>query len=278
MTELLSIGEFARRSRLSPKALRLYDELGLLTPARVDPDSGYRYYEVDQLDHARLVASLRQIGLPLARIRALGELEPAAIAEQIAGFWHELEAEHGVRRALAGALVDRLTGKRPTMYEVLTRELPERSLLCLKRNVESESAVWALGKEFIALLKERPLPPMDGRAGAMFLIYHGAVNDDSDGPVEMCRPVPGDEAEALAARYPELTLRHEPAHEEAFVALGTVELDAPAWQLVSDALQGWADEHHREGSGLGVRLTYLAPPPPHTAASRPDIDFAAPLR
>ncbi len=44
-----SIGEFARRSRLSAKALRLYDELGLLPPARVDEDSGYRI--CDRLVH-----------------------------------------------------------------------------------------------------------------------------------------------------------------------------------------------------------------------------------
>jgi len=55
----MSIGEFARRSRLSPKALRLYDELGLLPPARVEDDSGYRFYEVGQLEQARLVAALR---------------------------------------------------------------------------------------------------------------------------------------------------------------------------------------------------------------------------
>ncbi len=46
----VSIGEFARRSRLSVKALRLYDELGVLIPARVDEASGYRYYDVAQLD------------------------------------------------------------------------------------------------------------------------------------------------------------------------------------------------------------------------------------
>ncbi len=40
----MGIGEFARRSLLSAKALRLYDELGLLPPARVE-DSGYRFYE-----------------------------------------------------------------------------------------------------------------------------------------------------------------------------------------------------------------------------------------
>jgi DNA-binding transcriptional MerR regulator len=42
--DLMSIGEFARLSRLSAKALRLYDELGLLPPAQVDPGSGYRWY------------------------------------------------------------------------------------------------------------------------------------------------------------------------------------------------------------------------------------------
>lgn len=51
--DLISIGEFARRSRLSPKALRLYDELGLLPPARVDDSSGYRFYEVNQLKELR---------------------------------------------------------------------------------------------------------------------------------------------------------------------------------------------------------------------------------
>ena len=64
--EEVSIGEFARRSRLSVKALRLYDELGVLVPARVDEASGYRYYDAAQLEAARLVAMLRQLGLPLA--------------------------------------------------------------------------------------------------------------------------------------------------------------------------------------------------------------------
>jgi len=67
--EEISIGGFARRSRLSVKALRLYDELGVLVPARVDEASGYRYYDVAQLEAARLVAMLRQLELPLAEIK-----------------------------------------------------------------------------------------------------------------------------------------------------------------------------------------------------------------
>src|SRR5206468_2504908 len=70
MENLLSIGEFASASRLSQKALRLYGENGLLAPAWVDPESGYRYYGLEQLRSATLIAFLRRSGMPLAEIRS----------------------------------------------------------------------------------------------------------------------------------------------------------------------------------------------------------------
>ena len=96
----MSIGEFARRSRLSPKALRLYDGLGLLSPARVDELSGYRYYEDAQLDQARLIATLRQVGVPLTTAKELLELEPAELAEQLTAFWRDAESRHAGQREL----------------------------------------------------------------------------------------------------------------------------------------------------------------------------------
>jgi DNA-binding transcriptional MerR regulator len=155
----ISIGEFARRSRLSLKALRLYDERGVLVPSRVDPASGYRYYDTAQLDDARLVVMLRQLQLPLAAIKDLLACDPADAAARVAEHWRDAEAAHDARRGLADHLVSRLSGKRSVMYEVATREIPERSLLCLKRNVE-EQEMWAFGKEFIGILRERPLPKM----------------------------------------------------------------------------------------------------------------------
>ena len=68
---------------MSPKALRVYDGLGLLSPARVDELSGYRYYEGDQLGQARLIATLRQLGVPLGTVKELLTLEPAEMAEQV---------------------------------------------------------------------------------------------------------------------------------------------------------------------------------------------------
>jgi len=279
--EEISIGEFARRSRLSLKALRLYDERGVLVPSRVDRASGYRYYGTTQLDQARLVVMLRQLQLPLAAIKELLACDPAEAATRIAEHWRDAEAAHDARRDLADYLVNRLRGKRSVMYEVATREMPERSLLCLKRNVD-EQGIWAFGKEFIAIFRERPLPKIEGREGAAFCIYWGWPSADSDGPVEWCRPVPEAEAHALAEHYPELTLRTEPAHREAFVALpGSGLVSGVQIQLAAESLQTWAQEQEHEHEGerltlkpedLGERITYLA-----TGPASVDCDFAVPF-
>ena len=102
---LLNIGEFARASRLSAKALRLYDELGLLPPAHVDPVTGYRFYALEQLERARLVLWLRQLGMPLAQIGTVCDLAPAAAAAEVSRFWDQVEADTASRRDLADFLV-----------------------------------------------------------------------------------------------------------------------------------------------------------------------------
>ena len=71
MDDLLPIGRFARLAGLSIGALRHYHELGLLEPARVDPDTSYRSYARAQLDDARLIARLRELDLALPEIRAI---------------------------------------------------------------------------------------------------------------------------------------------------------------------------------------------------------------
>jgi DNA-binding transcriptional MerR regulator len=278
--DLMSIGEFARLSRLSPKALRLYDELGLLPPAEVDPDSGYRWYAAGQLDNARLVASLRQIGVPLTEIKVILSLEPEAAAAQVSAYWSETEADHAARRDLVGYLVDRLTGKRNVMFEVVVRDIPARSLLCLLRHASTDQEVWDLGKEVIGMLKAQPVPVprIEGVAGAAFLVYYGEVNQDSDGPVEFCWPVPQDQAGRLAASLPGLTLRTEPAHQEASVHLDQ-DATAAQWQAAGDSALAWAAEQQRQPSDLPLRITLLTTAAPVTDASRcGGSDFALPLR
>ena len=70
MDALLSIGKLARLSGLTAKALRHYDRVGLLNPARVDADTGFRFYAADQVVLARRIARLRSVDLPLDEVRA----------------------------------------------------------------------------------------------------------------------------------------------------------------------------------------------------------------
>ncbi|BCL17760.1 MerR family transcriptional regulator [Micromonospora sagamiensis] len=108
---LLTIGAFARAARLTPKALRLYDELGLLPPAAVHAESGYRLYDPTQLDRARLIARLRRIGMPLTEIRDVCDLDGGAAAEAVTAYWQQVTADTATRARLAALLVQDLSGR-----------------------------------------------------------------------------------------------------------------------------------------------------------------------
>lgn len=76
-----SIGQMARASGLSVSALRFYDGAGILVPAFVDPETGYRWYGPEQVQPAQLVAGLRRVGMPLAEIALVlrQRSDPAAV-------------------------------------------------------------------------------------------------------------------------------------------------------------------------------------------------------
>jgi DNA-binding transcriptional MerR regulator len=65
----LTIGDFSRMTLLSIKALRHYHEIGLLEPVAVDPESGYRIYDVDQVPTAQVIRRLKDLGMPLDDVK-----------------------------------------------------------------------------------------------------------------------------------------------------------------------------------------------------------------
>src|SRR5215813_11240801 len=69
MRARLAIGDFSRMTHLSVKALRHYHDVGLLTPAAIDPSSGYRFYEPGQVPIAQVIRRFRDLGMPLDQIR-----------------------------------------------------------------------------------------------------------------------------------------------------------------------------------------------------------------
>jgi DNA-binding transcriptional MerR regulator len=98
--DLLPIGQFARLSRLSVKQLRHYAELGLLAPAHVDTESGYRYYRRAQARQALSIGLLRSLDVPLPVVAAV----LSGSADALEGVRSAQEAELARRRRALAAL------------------------------------------------------------------------------------------------------------------------------------------------------------------------------
>jgi DNA-binding transcriptional MerR regulator len=225
---LLTIGEFARRSHLSIKALRRYDRSGLLRPAEVRPESGYRRYEPHQLYAARLIVLLRRLDMPLSQIAEILGASPAQGAEQLGRYWTGVERRLAAQRELADRLVRSLAAETPApgpAWPVLERDVPEQVVLTEQRYVTSSELPWILGAAArLRAVAERH----GGAAGPRFVLFHGQVSEDADGPVEVCLPV--------AAGTTGTVTRREPAHTEAYIPVERGHFEPPRIMSVYDAV------------------------------------------
>jgi DNA-binding transcriptional MerR regulator/effector-binding domain-containing protein len=105
MTPTVPVGQFATLTHLSVKTLRHYHDVGLLEPARVDAETGYRYYSLDQLPAAQLIRRLRNLKMPIPDVRSvLLAHDPNARNELIGLHLDRLEAELADTRAAVNSL------------------------------------------------------------------------------------------------------------------------------------------------------------------------------
>lgn len=266
---LLSIGAFAQRSRLSHKALRLYDELGLLPPAWIDPETGYRFYRTDQIDRARLIGLLRRLDMPLARIGGVLELAGPDASREVARFWGEVEAEAAVKRRLVAYLERHLEGRGEPMYEAHTRDTPEQQVATLTRSLTVGDLPRFIEDGYGRL--ETAVRNADGkRDGAFFVVYHGEVNEDSDGPVELCLPFAGELPSA-----DDVIVRTEPAHREAFTTITRRQVEFPGILDAYAAVERWIEGAGNEITGA-PREVYFTDD--EVEPEEPFCDIAFPIR
>ncbi|MFJ5777664.1 MerR family transcriptional regulator [Streptomyces sp. NPDC093094] len=251
----LTIGAFAARARLSAKALRLYDRLGLLSPAHVDPATGYRHYRADQVERARLVVLLRRLDMPLARIAGIADAHGDEAAGLLDAYWADVEARLAAQRTLVGFLRGRLSGRSSEMYgkfTVETVEVPAQLVITESRHVLSEELPAWIAASLARL--EEAAGTCGGVPGAPFVVYHSEVSTESDGPVEACVPV-ADEAAARAwaaahGRERQMQVRVEPARRLAFTRVAKAQVAFPQILAAFEAVEEWLE---REG------LTYDGP-------------------
>lgn len=69
--QMLSIGEFSKICEVTTKTLRYYEEIGLFFPAKINKESGYRYYEIEQLETMLLISRLKAYGFTLDELKEI---------------------------------------------------------------------------------------------------------------------------------------------------------------------------------------------------------------
>ncbi|TDC42837.1 MerR family transcriptional regulator [Micromonospora sp. KC213] len=225
-------GEFGAATRLSPKALRLYAEQGLLVPAGVDPVTGYRRYHRDQIPRGRLIARLRTLGLPLGRIATLLALSPQARQAELRAWLAAQEIQLRRRRELIEVLD---AAASPVTAAPRLRTRPQRKLLCQERRVrvgELDAFVVQAQERIRSRLRAVGLPD----AGPTLVHFHGFVTHDSDGPVEVAVPFSGS-----VEPVDDLRVRLSPAGTDAYLPVAQADAGFPDILRAYDALEAWMD-------------------------------------
>jgi len=217
--ELFSIGRFAQLTGLTAKALRHYDELGLLRPARVDEVTGYRWYALEQGRDAVAIRRLRGFELPLDEIAELLCGDDELLRERLAVQRARLEGRAVVTERMIEALDRVLRGEEELV--------PVRRLDYRVQNVP-ELVLAAIHRP--ARLGELPIPELIGETGKW-----AAAHDRIPGaPVAIC-PCDDDGLVDLRVGWP---------------VLGTVEPPAPIELAVCPA--GRAVVHSYVGEFMGL--------------------------
>lgn len=245
----MPIGRFARATRLTVKALRHYDEEGLLPPAYVDLASGYRYYARRQAPDALVIGMLRELGVGLPAIRAIlaaaGPERARLLAEEAARARGEM-----ARRQRALRAIERLARAGDVLpYEVAVRDEPPHLVARRTLSTGTERLVPDSTELVLALLtelREAGRAPRDP-----VLCMNGEPDADEVLLVHACvavAPPPPRLATAVIEDLPGgrfACVTHAGSYEE----LG----------LAYHALYAWAQLHGHEPRGL-IREVYRNDP------------------
>ncbi|EMD25787.1 MerR family transcriptional regulator [Amycolatopsis azurea] len=250
MTTLMPIGVFAHATRLSVRALRNYDRLGLLVPARIDPGTGYRRYSLEQFARAGLIRRLRELEVPLAEIAEILDAgSPDEVKAAIERHHDRVAARAAELAAISGGL-DSVLAEPTRWLHVYERVRTPQPIACLTIETPLSGLAERIGPAYarlFAALDAQGVTP----AGPPGTRYR---TDDPDGlSVELFVPVDGpvrDDGEIGAGELPGGLLAatiHEGGYEDVETAYRS--------------LGRWIAERDRVPTGPAEELYLVAPGP-----------------
>ena len=251
MSQVVPIGRFSKMTRLSVKALRLYDEIGLLRPAWVDDSSGYRYYEPGQANRAEAIRILRSVDMPLEEISEILDFEDPSEAKVALKRHHDrLVTRLADQQRMLEYLETIIDREKIMPYDIEVEQVSARTVATVRKTTSLRTISDDIGAGFGELMQ------FMGAAGAMpvgapFIVYWDIIDEETSGDIELCIPVrdgltgTGDiEVKTLPAEPVAWTMHHGPYQEI-----------SPAYHT----LTGWISEHGHEMTGP-PREIYLNDP------------------
>lgn len=250
--QLVPIGRFSQLSRLTVKQLRHYDRVGVLQPARVDDDSGYRYYTLSQIDQAVVIRLLRRADMSLEEIAdLLKEDDAAAVGRRLRE--HRDRLEHRVEEMQSALTVlERVLEQKEglTMYEVEVKDIPEQPVLMVCKQTTMDGIGDAMGAAFAELMGYM------GRSGVApvgppLCVYSEDFDEERGGEMRVCMPVaPGATGEgAVEATVLPGGSMATTVHRGPYDTIGQA----------YGAVYGWIQEHGHQPAGP-MREVYLTDP------------------
>lgn len=191
---MLKIGDFSALSQVSIKTLRYYDERGLLSPAHIDPSTGYRYYAAAQISQFHRILALKDLGFSLDQIAKC--LEERVTAEQMRGMLVLREAEQQARVEEERDRLSRLRSRIRLIeqethmpQEVILKEIPSQCVASLRETIANYPSIGALYPRVATALG----PGMEQKIMAIAM-WHNPEYRESDVDAEagflLHKPVP----------------------------------------------------------------------------------------
>jgi DNA-binding transcriptional MerR regulator len=175
---MLKIGEFARLSQISMKTLRHYDRLGLLRPSQIDPENGYRLYQLEQLADIMRIQALKDCGFgleeigPLLKTYDVKAIE-ALLQQRVAAQQKVVEEEQSrLQRLMARIKLLSSTDEIPH-YDVVLKQTQPLTLIGLRQTLASRDEIGPFSEHALKYFEQQMLVPI----GALVYVYYDVTTE-----------------------------------------------------------------------------------------------------
>ena len=250
---MLKIGEFSKLSRISIRMLRHYDEIGLLKPAYIDPDSGYRYYAEHQLTAAGRITALKNMGFGLS---SMAQILACDSKEMLASHMlvRQAELEEQIHllsdqlRRLDTALT-RLRKDETMQYDVTIKTFPARCAATVRMQIpsyEMEGMLWNM-----LVSETQSLNIVEDNPCYCCAVFHDKEFKESDVDVEVYKTVKGSYPDTEHVRFRML--------EEITVASAVCKGSYEQMGDIMAAVAQWACDNGYAFNGPAFNIYHVSP-------------------